>query len=247
MRIKQPSVNLMAATQKAQDLAKNISTDLLKREYSYGVNGKSMLSAAATNIKLTWKLKNTLDTDVRIAFVTPNLRGAKPASDFRSSDAFFISGDQLIDGGDPTKKLTITSLIPDRDIEQFMQFAAFAPTQITQMRLKSRNSASGQADASNYDNVIPVYWTSPFDLDREEIFNLRDVQDSHTESPEFAEAEFLKWNFNLQISMEHYCIIQVNAGTELTITAHIGAHDSRPQRFHREIKKANEALQDFRR
>lgn len=221
----------------AEMLAKDPAIDAVKREFSYGKDGKSMVAAGRTGLSLTWSMKNTLDTDKVIAIAAQEVISLVEAAKV-SADAFLKTGDQLVDGVDPTKKIAIKSLSTGRVIEDFTRFCNGA-VQLTKFKMKSRDVASGDADTSNYDNDITSVFVSPFYPNEEKVYNLRELQDSSTFSKEFAEADFLKANFPAIISKENVLLVRVSAGTELVITAYIGAQDSRAQYFYRQTRKAH--------
>jgi hypothetical protein len=106
--------------------------------------------------------------------------------------------------------------------------------------------SDGSADNGNFDNSIESRWVSPFQKMVEDSYTLRDTQHSLMQSTEFTEANFVKSAFQCVLSYEHFLLIQVNAGTELTITVQVGAQDSSAQRFIRNIRKADNLLRPYR-
>lgn len=158
----------------------------------------------------------------------------------------FVDGKQMLDEENPDSALTITSTDADKSIDDFVGHASYAPLQITSFHLKSRRT-DGTPDDSNYENPIVAYHFSPFYDTIKEEFNLRVLQDSRMNSPQFAFADFTAKNFPALVSQENIIAIKINDGTELAINAGIGAQASLAQRLYRLTSKANKALHAFRR
>ena len=248
--------------QLAADLVRNHAGEIdLVREFSYGRKAKSMIEATDTGIKLGYKIINTTSED-KVLYLAPlavlglpvdrTIEDPSSPGDYLvksiipglpESDVLFIENPQLVD---KAEKFQITPLNSKREVLQLRGFATTSPVQITSMHMVSRNVANNNPDTTNYQNPIKSFWLAPFYDVEEEEFQLRTLLDSSMNSPQFAEANFVKEKFNAFISNQHVLAIQINAGTELTITAGVGAYDARPERFFRKVSAGNKVLQSIR-
>lgn len=247
----------------ASELVRSHAGDIdIVREFSYGKKAKSMVEATATGLKLGYKVKNSTTED-KILYLAPlavlglpvdrSIPDPNSPGDFLqrsifpgnipTSDVLFIENPQLVDGAEEFK---VTPLNVKREVLQLRGFASMSAIQVTDMHLVSRNIANNNPDTTNYNNPIKTYWTSPFYDVEEAEFQLRTLLDASMNSPQFAVAKFAEQGFNALISNQHVIAIQINAGTELTVTMNVGAYDSRSERFYRKTKAANRVLGGIR-
>lgn len=237
----------------ARELVVNNSKelDITTKEFSYGESADTMIEASETGIKLGWRVKNNTPNTQILYIAASSVLGQVIENGGNTivpgvtaqSNVVFATGNQLVNGAEYFK---IEEIDSDRKIKDFRGFSANSPVQITGLHLKSRKISNGAADDSNYEYPIVAYHVSPFYETKKNEFQLRLLQDSNMNSPQFAVADFLAKKFQALVSQEHVIAIQVNADTELAITASIGAMDSRPQRFWRATRDANKVLAPFR-
>lgn len=249
----------MKANSRVMTVAKELAIknpkelDLVTKEFSYGKDADNMIGASETGIKLGFKVTN--DTDAaKVLYLAPSEvlgqtidvggQTVLPGG-ITTSGVVFATGDQAVAGAD---KFAITELDADRKIADLRGLAKGSAVQIVGMHFKSRvieaHVATGPDD-SNYENPINAFWVSPFYETDKKTFQLRLLQDSRMNSPQFAYANFLEKNFQALISNEHIIAITVNPRTELTMTVAVGAYDSRPQRFWRATRDANRVLKPY--
>lgn len=240
------------------NLVRNHAGDIdLVKEFSYGKKAKSMIESTATGIKLGYKIKNDTKKDHVVYVAAMTVLGLSPEIDGKTSLPQGVPGSEVVFSENPQLRVTedtgvdaeefkITPLNSKREIAQLRGFAATSPVQVTELHMVSRNIANNNPDTTNYNNPIKTYWFTPFYDVEEDEFQLRTLLDSSMNSPQFAEAKFAKNGFNALISNQHVIAIQVNAGTELTVTMGVGAYDARPERFYRKTKAANRVLSSIR-
>jgi hypothetical protein len=77
-----------------------------------------------------------------------------------------------------------------------------------------------------------------------EDLNLGDFQDSKDVSTSILKVDFLKNNFVAPVSSNDLLAFQVNAGTKLDITFHIGARNNPNELFFRDVKQGTQMLLD---
>lgn len=218
------------------------------RRYSYGPVVKSMIGAHETGVKVGFKIRNTCTEDIIIEMRPDNhiVKTAGGVFSDASVDAEFGDGDIFIEDASTNKKVTVTQVGSGNGIPQFLRYINLNNIQMTAWDMKSRFIADGEAATGNYDNVIKALHVSPFEKTKESVFTLSDLQGQMTFNQQAARANFLKEKFNALLSPEHSIVFQVNAGTELVITAYIGAQDSAAQRFYRDLNMANDSLMALR-
>lgn len=148
----------------------------------------------------------------------------------------------LIDGTVYTD-VTAESLDSAHSIEEFIRHFSKNPTRVVKAAFKSKVSSTGEKDSSNYDNKLKTIWTTPFDVPQVRELSLRALQaGGNNFNPDMLDVDFQKLNFPVVLSDEHFLQVQVNPDTVLTVTMFIGAHDSKAQRFYRQMKAADDVM-----
>lgn len=241
-----------AQNQVAARLAANAPVlGILDRNYSFGPKnaGKNFVEEHAKALQVSWKIRNNTKDDVVICFSPFFANTEAKVTQFGAvseiltltgSTAMFATG-TIIDG-DAGADVTVASTKSGRVIEHLLRYAGQSPLRFTKWSMKSRTIA-GEKESSNYDNTIKSFWVTPFDVPVIDELELRPLQKGDMNfNPDMLDVNFIANNFHAILSREHFLQIQVNAGTELSISAFIGAQDSAPQRFFRDIKKADDVL-----
>lgn len=215
----------------------------IDRHYSFGKKMKNFIGEEVTGVHLGWLIENTSDDDISIAIAV----GGAPTQ-FENADAIkaalgvqaiFANG-KIYDasGG---KEVNVSSTIAGRKINEFLRYAGFSAVRFTKWQLASFTTA-GAPETTNFQGHIKSVWVSPFDSPVENLLSLRSLQNQYVTSGQYGEVDFLRQNFQAILSQEHFLVITVRKGTALNITAHIGAQDSKAQRFYRDVKKADETM-----
>lgn len=251
-------MNNPSARSIAKDIRSRFSSEVdLKdtgRRYSYGKDQDSMLGADRTGIQAGYKITN--DTGVaHTVYISPftvlgqtvDVGTNTVVPKLGTTDVLFATGAQLVSGAD---SFEITELDSEMPITSIRGVAEGGGLQIASLHMKSRGivaHVASTADDSNYENPITYYWINPFDKIEKDTYQLRLLQDSYMNSPQFAKVDFLLEERNVLISTEHVVAIKVNPRTELTITVGVGAQNSSPQRFWRDTRDANKVLSGIRR
>ena len=224
---------------------------ILDRNYSFGPKnaGKNFVDEHAKALQVSWKIRNNTADDVIVLLSTlfsdtdvntTQFATVSEVLTLTASDAVFKTG--TIVNGDADADVTVSSTKSGRVIEHLLRYAGQSPLRFTKWSMKSRTVA-GEKESSNYDNTIKSFWVSPFDVPVIEELELRPLQKGDMNfNPDMLDVNFIANNFHAILSREHLLQVQVNAGTELSISAFIGAQDSAPQRFFRDIKKADDVL-----
>ena len=224
---------------------------ILDRNYSFGPKnaGKNFVEEHAKALQVSWKIKNNTANDV-VVVLSPFFADTEAKITqfgtvseiltLTGSDAVFKTG--IIVNGTDDADVTVASTKSGRVIEHLLRYAGQSPLRFTKWSMKSRTVA-GEKESSNYDNTIKSFWVSPFDVPVIDELELRPLQKGDMNfNPDMLDVNFIANNFHAILSREHFIQIQVNAGTELSISAFIGAQDSAPQRFFRDVKKADDVL-----
>jgi hypothetical protein len=236
----------------AAHLAQNPEIIGLNRQYSFGKDVKNFVEEERSAIKPGWIIKNTTTENLTILMAAPrsiagdtSISGDRTAMLVRfGADVIFAPGDIRVGAKDDG--LVISSTSTRYSIADFLRSLTMNPTRFPKWQFKSRVAATGVADNTNFEGIIESFWVSPFQQTVQDAFTLRDTQNSSVFSTEFTEANFVKSTFQAVLSFEHFLVFTVNAGTELTITTQVGAHDSAAQRFMRNIRKADSLLMPYR-
>lgn len=226
--------------------------DLVDRRFSYGprTNTQNMVNEHATQLQLTWKITNNTAADKLICISTlfddadknPTfLANVARVLAITESNAVFKTG-KIVDGADDAD-VTVSSSKASRIIEEFLRYAGENPLRFVKWSMKSKNIADNSKDSSNYDNTIRSIWVTPFDVPQIDELDMRSLQiGGNNFNPDMLDVHFIANDFRAVLSNEHFLQFQVNKGTELTITAFIGAQDAKAQRFWRDVKKSDAAI-----
>lgn len=244
-------------------------TDLSNRlSYSDGV--KNIVGVQGTNLQMGLRILNSTDSSqliyisptkligLDVVDVTKNLT-AVPSSfaDNKGDLAMFKKVLQLNglpagisfacatympDDAVVTKKVTVASTNPNQDLSLLATSLNDTPIQIKGINMRSFD-ASGNPENSNYGNTISIHNLNAYRPSKQTgLINLADYQSSKDFSTEILKIDLLKHNIVVGVSQEDVIGLVVNPGTRLDITFNIGARDSRPERFHRDIKEGTQLL-----
>ena len=223
-------------------------TDLTGR-LSYGNGVKNIVGVKNVNTSIRLRIDNGLTTDQTI-YLTPALvlgMGYTDETKFNNTVEplgvpngvpFNITAVNGI--GDEI--MTISSLNRDQSIGLLASELNNTPLQIIGMSMRSFNKTTGSGEDSNYSNTVSHYNVSSLRQTRYSDLNLGDFQNSKDVTTSILKVDFLKNNFIAPVSQNDLVAFQVNAGTRIDVTFHIGARDSREERFFRDISSGTEML-----
>lgn len=214
---------------------------------------QSFIDETAKAMSLGWGIKNETDKNVFIAFV-PAFDGYNPTqfgslADIRSfMGADCIFGDGVVftkeDSEGVSKNVTISSLDSKRKIQEFVKYAGQSPLRFTKFSMNSAKN-DGSKEDSNYNNRMKSFWFTPFEDTVAVDLDLRPIrQGGNNFNTDMMDINFLTQGggFKAIMSNENGFVIQVNAGTTLTITSFIGAQKSEAQEFFRTISTADDIM-----
>lgn len=236
---------------KAVEMRTNKSDVLdLARKFSYGKQAgtNNMVDEHAKAIQLNLRITNLTDNlhTVCLAGLTssfnptifPDIAALKAAL---SATGVLKDGVIVNDGSGKELKAELTD--SGLNLDQFIKYIANNPTRLVGLSMVSRNATTGAGDSQNYDLKLKTHWVSPFDVPTKKELNLRPlVVTGANFTQERLNVNFVEQAFPVILSAEHGFSIQIAKNTELTITLFIGAQDSRPQLFWRDIKAADDVI-----
>lgn len=238
---------------KAQSLAKDLVLNHgkemdLERNYSHGKGGaKNFIAEQQGGKTVSFTISNAA-ASTNVAVAIGSLSDSIYADNAEAIAALGVQciiGDGTILTVETDKNIVGTSNDAGRTIAQLMKYIGRNATRITGVHLQSQ-TAAGAAETSNYNGSIAQVWTSPFDTPDKEYLPLRKFQSNRSNSPEFADIDFIKEGRTIIWSAEHFTVFTINAGTTMTFTFNIGMQDSAPQRLYRNAKKADRVLAPYR-
>jgi len=226
-------------------------TDIIGRRLSYSNGVKNILGVRSSNTVIRLRVTNNWETDQYI-FLCPSAiihKKATTAAEIAALPAVFglpstgipfqaASTDEDVTGN----KLTITSLDANQDLSVIANEIGDSPVQITKLSMKSFTTA-GVPENTNYGNAFEHYnvnaWKRTANVPP---LQFGDFQSSKDNATEILKIDLLKQNFVAPISSNDILVFKVNAGTRLDITLGVGARDSRPERFYRDIQAGTQLL-----
>lgn len=240
---------------RGQDLAKyGEKLDLAKR-LSYGVNksAHNLIDERAKAEPISIEISNKTP-DTQFLVLSSLYNGSKNATIFNTVSEMLakavpgvsVSNVWALQNGKITgtlpDTLDVASKTTGREVNQLLNYIAFAPTRITKLRVKS-TTVAGAPDLGNLDNQIKTIFFSPFaqPVENQLAFSPL-VQTNNNFSPNILDINLIDEAFPLILSNEHFTILQINAGTVLNITLSIGAQDSPAQRHWRTMKNADDII-----
>lgn len=219
---------------------------------SFGNGIKNVIGARHTGKNIRLRIINNWETDATIYLTPKMLLGASSEEIFATgnNDAiglpngvpFFIG--ETEDGGaeGAVKKLLITALNPGQSLPILGSALANEPTQISAISMKSFTT-SNVPENTNYGNSLTHYRLSHLEeVKRSSPLNFDAFQNSRDVSTEILKIDLIKNNFNGLISQNDVLAFQINAGTRMDITLHIGARLNLAEYFQRQTKAGNEIL-----
>jgi hypothetical protein len=140
------------------------------------------------------------------------------------------------------KTLTVASKSSGIMLDRVLRYIGMCPTRVTKARFKSV-TLGGAADTGNFDNRITNLFFSPFAPPKEDFLSLAPlVQSGINFNANILDVDFIDQAFPFILSNEHFTVLQINAGTVLTINMFIGAQDSPAQRHWRFMRRADEVI-----
>lgn len=236
----------MSPAEIARELATKAPREIdLQRDLSHGIGAaKTMIDEGRGAPSVSFSIKNETTEDVAIVIGKPE------ASDFGRTALLTLLGAQtaLNDGVIYTaggKDVTVTSNDPGRNVASLMNYSGNTPFRFLSASLDSSKVAGG-IDTSNYSSQIKSAWVSPFQKPKEIMLGLRQFQTNQSTAVQFVDINFVKVGFLAMLSKEHFLVITVKAGTELTATFLVGAQLSLAQRAYRAYNAADSVLKGLK-
>ncbi len=232
-------------------------TDLVNR-LSYANGVKNIVNVKKTNLSIRLRVSNfdvpavvdgdgtTIEDAVKSKDRTIYLTPAHTVFGELHGKVFSYLGipeGVLFHKGDDEDDFKIESLNRDQNLKAIATEMTVSPLQIIGVSMKSYNAAR-QGESSNYSNTITHYNISSLRPKRYVDLNLGDFQSSKDNNTDILKIDFIKGNFVAPVSVNDLLAFQVNANTTLDITFHLGARDSAPERFYREITAGTQLLND---
>lgn len=227
---------------------------------SFGKQNKTMNfvdeSAKATKFGIT--ITNDTDQDVFVLLggFHPNrnrtiFADLNEVLEFTGADAILGDGVIFTKAATPTTTGLVTVAATDskRSVNQLVRYMCESPTRFTKFSMRSRR-LDGSKDSSNYDNKIKHFWASPLEDTVSVDLDMVPLQiGGNNFNTDMLDVDFQTQGgaFKLIASNENFNVIQVNAGTKLSITTFIGAQLSQAQQFYRLISKVDNIVAPARR
>lgn len=230
------------------------NTDL-RNELSYGNGVKNivgLLKKKGTGLSIRMSIKNTSD-EQRTVYFMPILTIKGGTSDRDKAVAtilaaglpagyvFFQDIVETIED-EPVKTLEFKSLNRDQNLTSIATELTFSPMQIIALDQISYNAKTGAPESGNNGNTVTHYGVSSLRPMRYKDLSLSQFQSAKNLSNNIVKVDFIKENFVCPISTNDFFAIQVNANTKLDLTLAIGARDSRPEYFYRQITAGQDLL-----
>ncbi len=172
--------------------------------------------------------------------------------DFVGADCILGDGEifSMTPVGSESGKVTVTSTDSKRSVNKLIRYMSETPTRFTKFSMRSRLHGSNEKDSSNYDNKMKHFWASPLEDTVSVDLDMVPLQiGGNNFNTDMLDIDFQTQaqSFKLIASNENFNVIQVNAGTKLTITADVGAQLSLAQLFYRLISKVDDIMAPARR
>ena len=216
----------------------------VKREFSSQGGAKTFVDEENGARNISFEVENNTSDDAIIVFgnaqrsIYGSVAEALSALNVRNNGHFIADG---ILRTTPDGDLTAKSVDQGRSINEMITYTGNAPTRIVALSIQSA-LIDGSPDVTNLTGQIRQSWTSPFENTKDRYLPLRKYQNNQSNSPQFADVNFKNDGFEVIWSNEHFFMLTVKKGTRLNLTFSVGMQDSRPQRFHRAIRKADEVV-----
>ncbi|HRO76647.1 MAG TPA: hypothetical protein PLP27_10925, partial [Crocinitomicaceae bacterium] len=139
--------------------------------------------------------------------------------------------------------VTVTSTDSKRSVTQLVRYACETPTRVTMMKLRSNRVTSADPESSNYNNKIKSQWFSALEDTVSEDLDLAPLQVGGTNfNRDMLDVNFQYQNHKFILSNENFNVIQVNAGTVLSVTMYVGAQLSTGQMLYRLTENADSVV-----
>lgn len=222
---------------------------------SFGNGIKNVIGVRHTGKNIRLRVVNNWSKDATIYLMARNLLGQvleNPSDtlagefDFQESFGipngipFFVS--EVDESDDVASKLKISALNPGQKLNILGHALSNEPTQISAISMKSFTT-SNVPENTNYGNSLTHYRLSHLEeVKRSSPLNFDAFQNSRDVSTEILKIDLIKNNFNALISQNDVLAFQINAGTRMDITLHIGARLNLSEYFQRQTKAGNEIL-----
>lgn len=217
---------------------------------SFGNGIKNVLGVRGTGQNIRLRIVNNHLTDQTIFLAPRKLlgiaafdAGAEVSAQelgLPSGIPFFVASTD--DGETPANKVLISSLNLGQNLTILGTSLSEEPTQISAISMKSFTS-SNVPENTNYGNSLTHYLLSHLkEAKRSNPLNFDAFQNSKDVSTEILKIDLIKNNFMAPISQKDVLAFQVNAGTKMDITLHLGARMSDAEHFFRQIKAGSEVL-----
>lgn len=226
----------------------------LTNQLSYANGQKNMLQLAATKYDIKLRIINSTSNDKKVLLAPAHVRGKDLGALSAENVKTYLEalGITLADGTDVVFKaattpaadtLSIQSLNSDQDRNVVFEEIGNMPTQIQGISLRSY-TANGVPEDGNYSNQITRHIVSSLFPRKYKTLSLGEFQTSSDVTTNIVKVDFVKENFVCKLSQNDLFELKVNANTRIDITLHLGARDSREERFHRQVEAGMEMLRE---
>ncbi len=232
-------------------IAKNLKEKESKQGLlSFGNGIKNVLGVRHTNQNIRLRIINNHLVDKTIYLSPEMLLGVKAFSDgstvsltdlgLPAGIPFFEAS--TFDTETTPNELKISALNPGQNLTVLGTALSNEPTQISAISMKSFTGAN-VPENTNYGNSLTHYKLSHLkEVKRSNPLNFDAFQSSKDVSTEILKIDLIKNNFAAPISQNDVLAFQVNAGTRMDITLHLGARLNQSEYFYRQIKAGSEVL-----
>lgn len=216
---------------------------------SFGNGIKNVVGARHTNKNIRLRVVNDTLND-QVVYLMPSQLLGTPTTNSGAPDVtkfqlpngvpFFLG--TFTDGG---KDLTITTLNLGQVLEHIGNSMTIEPMQVSAISMKSFTTG-GLPENGNYGNSLTHYRLSALEEPKRSTpLNFDAFQNSRDVSTEILKIDLIKNNFEALISQNDVLAFQINKGTKMDITLHLGARLSLSEYFYRQVKAGNEVLNEM--
>ncbi|MCO5258681.1 MAG: hypothetical protein M9916_00880 [Crocinitomicaceae bacterium] len=213
---------------------------------SFGNGITNIIGARHTNKNIRLRVTNGTD-NLQTVYLIPSEVLGTPASNAGAPDVtkfglpagvpFFLG--TFTDGG---KDLTIVPLNLGQNVGIIGNALKQEPTQVVAISMKSFTTG-GLPENTNYGNSLTHYKLSHLEEPKRSTpLNLDAFQTSRDVSTEILKIDLIKNKFAAVISQNDALAFQINAGTKMDITLHLGARMSMPEYFYRQVEAGSEVV-----
>lgn len=230
---------------KAQFIASTYATKTdLSGRLSYDSKISNMSGVLHTNLAIGLVIKNTGEAAVNVYIAPDRLLGMpcdKPSFADTLIKLKLPSGVNALHGSQGT--ITVTPTDSDHDIDLIASEIGISPIQVKAISITSLSN-SGTADTQNTSGVINFFNVSSFRPLKRRKLDLAELQQAGNFHNNILKIDLIGRNLPVAISSADVMSLTVAPGTNVTVTLHIGARDSREERFFRDIEGGTQLILD---